>query len=135
MTTSDLFTDLEVLSMIKENDKICIRDGHITIEHKSHPIKTAMRRWINNDSRRLSIMQINSIITKSLQVCSESRNDSEKFWVIEQFYNHFTNVIDGLSNLKKTYSDDSSIVARINVICAMLIQELCKIKRYKDENT
>ena len=130
-TTADLFTDLEVLSMIKEEDKLCIRDGHITIEQRSHPMKIAVRRWANNDSRRLTIMHINTLITQSLQICSENRNDSEKSWTIEQFCKHFTNSLDGLSNLKKTYIDDSAIVARLNVISAMLIEEIGKIKEYQ----
>jgi len=134
MTTVDLFTDLEILSMIKENDKICIRDGHITIEKKTHPIKTAVRRWIYNDNRRFSIMQINVLITQSLQVCMESRNNCEKTWIIDQFCKHFTNTIEGLANLKKTYSNDSSIVARLNVISSMLIEEIDKIKEYKETN-
>ena len=133
-TTSDLFTDLEVLSMIKEEDKLCIRDGHITIERRSHPLKTAVRRWANNDSRRLTIMHINTLITQSLQICSENRNDSEKIWTIEQFCKHFTNSLEGLSNLKKTYINDSAIVARLNVISAMLIEEIGKIKEYQNQN-
>ena len=133
-TTADIFTDLEVLSMIKEYDKICIRDGHITIERKTHPIKTAVRRWANNDSRRLTIMQINNLISQSLQLCLEARNDSEKIWTIDQFCKHFTNILDGLSNLKKTYTDDSAIVARLNVISAMLIEEIGKIKEYQTQN-
>ena len=133
-TTIDLFTDLEVLSMIKEEDKLCIRDGHITIEKKAHPIKTAIRRWTNNDSRKITIMHINTLITQSLQICSENRNDSEKIWTIEQFCKHFTNSLDGLSNLKKTYIDDSAIVARLNVVSAMLIEEIGKIKEYQSTN-
>jgi len=133
-TTADLFTDLEVLSMIKEDDKICIRNGRITIERKTHPIKTAVRRWANNDSRRLTIMQINTLISQSLQLCLEARNDSEKIWVIDQFCKHFTNTLDGLSNLKKTYIEDSAIVARLNVISAMLIEEIGKIKEYQSQN-
>lgn len=133
-TTVDLFTDLEVLSMIKEEDKICIRNGHITIEKRTHPIKTAFRRWVNNDSRRLTLMHINTLITESLQICSESRNDSGKIWSIEQFCKHFTNSLEGLTNLQKTYTDDSAIVARLNVIRSLLIEEICKIKEYKEQN-
>ena len=133
-TTVDLFTDLEVLSMIREEDKLCIREGHIAIEKRSHPLKTAVRRWTNNDSRRITIMHINTLITQSLQICCENRNDSEKIWTIHQFCKHFTNSLEGLSNLKKTYTDDSAIVARLNVISAMLIEEIEKIKEYQTAN-
>ena len=103
MTLSDLFTDLEVLAMIKEKDKLCVRDGQITIEKNSHPFKIAIRRWINNDSRRTMIMEINNVITLSLQACKESKQDSDKKWVVDQFCKHFKNIKEGLENLKKTY--------------------------------
>jgi hypothetical protein len=128
MTTIDLFTDLEVLSMLKEENKICIRDGRIAIEKQGHPISQALRRWIYNDSRRLSIMQINTVITQSLQACQDARNEHDKDWVIQQFNKHFVNVLVGLGNLKKTYGDDSAVVARLNVMCSLLEQEIKKIK-------
>ena len=127
MTTIDLFTDLEVLGMLKQDDKICIRDGRISIEKKTHPVTLAMRRWINNDGRRITIMQINSIISQSLQVCKENR---EKIWTISQFYRHFINVLRGLQNMKKTYSDDSAIVARLNVISSLLEEEVKEIESF-----
>ena len=125
--TVDLLTDLEVLSMIKEDDKLCIRDGHMAIEKRSHPIKTAVRRWVNNDSRKITIMYINTLITQSLQFCSENR---DKVWIIHEFCKHLTNSLEGLANIKKTYSNDSAIVARLNVIGYILIEEIGKIKEY-----
>ena len=130
MTLTDLFTDLEVLSMIKEHDKLCLRDGHITIEQKSNPIKTAIRRWFHNDSRRIMIMEVNNIINSSLECYNKSLKDTEHEWIINQFIKHFTNVIDGLNKLKKTYFNDSSIVARLNVIIDILSQEITKQKDY-----
>lgn len=125
MTTIDLFTDLEVLGMLKQDDKICIRDGRISIEKKSHPMKLAMRRWINNDGRRITIMQINTIINQSLQTCKESK---DKPWITSQFYKHFKSVLLGLENIKITYKDDSAIVARLNVIGALLEEEIKEIE-------
>jgi hypothetical protein len=125
MTTIDLFTDLEVLGMLKHDSKICIRDGRISIERKSHPITQALRRWANNDGRRMTIMQINSIINQSLQLCKESK---DKPWVISQFHKHFNSVLAGLENMKKTYADDSAVVARLNVISALLKEEIKEIE-------
>ena len=125
MTTIDLFTDLEVLGMLKQDDKLCIRDGRISIEKKSHPIKLAMRRWINNDGRRITIMQINTIINQSLQTCKENKN---KPWITSQFHKHFKNVLVGLENMKITYKDDSAVVARLNVIGALLEEEIKEIE-------
>ena len=127
MTITDIFTDLEVISMIKENDKLCIRDGHIKVEVKSNPRLIAVRRWINNDSRRSTLMEINNTIQNALQICKESFNDNEKLWTVEQFKKHFTNVIVGLNNLKKTYHEDSYIIARIIVLNNMLEEEIRKI--------
>ena len=123
---TDLFTDLEVLSMVKENDKLCIRDGHITIEYNSHPYKIAVRRWYNNDNRRHMIMEINKIITTSIHECNEccKNIDCKNKWTIEQFSKHFKNIIHGLDHLKKTYFNDSSIIARLNVLKDIILQEI-----------
>ena len=127
MYITDLLTDLEVLSMIKEDDKICIRDGHIAIEQKGNKVQIAIRRYINHDSRRSMIMEVNRIITQSLQVCNEQRSDVDKQWAMEQFYKHFQNIIEGIQNLKKTYFSDSFIVARLNVTIEMLHEEIKKL--------
>ena len=70
-------------------------------------------------------MQINAIISQSLQESKESR---EKNWVITQFRRHFKNVMEGLKNMKKTYMEDSSVVARLTVICALLEEEIKEIE-------
>jgi len=127
MSLSDLFTDLEVLSMIKENDKICVREGHIAIEQKSHPAKIALRRWYHHDSRRTMIMEINKIITQSLSTCKELQNEKEKTWTLEQFKKHFSGIKNGLLNLQRTYHDDATIVARLNVLNDMLEEEVKKL--------
>ena len=95
------------------------------LKKKSHPIKLAMRRWINNDGRRITIMQINTIINQSLQACKENR---DKSWVVSQFHKHFQNVLIGLENIKITYKEDSAVVARLNVIGALLEEEIKELE-------
>lgn len=133
MSITDLFTDLEVLSMIKENDKICIRDGHIAIEQKGSKVQIAIRRYLNHDSRRSMIMEVNRIISQSLQVCNEQRDDQDKQWAMEQFHKHFQNIIEGIQNLKKTYFNDSFIVARLNVTIEMLQEEIKKLNEKRQK--
>ena len=70
-------------------------------------------------------MQINSIINQSIQICKDSK---DKKWIISQFFKHFTSVLNGLENMKKTYSEDSAIVARLNVISALLQEEIKEIE-------
>lgn len=122
MSLTDLFTDLEVLSMIKEHDKLCIREGCITIEQKSNPVSTAFRRWFNNDSRRIMIMKVNTIINLAVEAYNSEVKMNIDSWNIKQFQKHFRNVIEGLNNLKKTYFNDSSIVARLNVLNEQLYE-------------
>lgn len=127
MSLSDLFTDLQILSMIKEDDKLCVRDGHIAIEQRTHPVKIAVRRWYHNDSRRTMIMEINKIVSQSLSTCKDLQNDTEKQWHLEQFKKHFSNIKLGLDNLKRTYHDDATIVARLDVLNDMLEEEVNKL--------
>jgi hypothetical protein len=124
---TDVFTELEILSMVEENDKICIRDGKIAIERKGHPITVAVRRWLHNDSRKGMITEVGNIINRAISMSKESHDD----WVKFQFYAHFKKVIKGLDNIKKTYFDDSSVVARLNVIIMMLDEIIKKMSTDK----
>ena len=128
MTLTEVLTDLEVLSMIKEKDKLCIRDGHITIEQKTHPFKIAIRRWIKNDNRRTMIMEINNVISLSLQLCKDAKENPEKKWTLGQFNKHFKKVIEGLENLKKTYFNDSNVVARLTILNEILKEEINQLE-------
>lgn len=118
---TDVLTDLEILSMVHENEKFCCRDGKISIETKGHPIRVALRRWLNNDSRKSMLLEINNIINRAISMSKESTDE----WVQTQFLFHFKRVIGGLENIKKTYFDDSTVVARLNVIISML-EEIIK---------
>ena len=120
---TDVFTELEILSMVEETDKICIRDGKIAIERKGHPITIAVRRWIHNDSRKGMITEVGNIINRAISMSKEAHDD----WVKFQFFVHFKKVLDGLGNIKKTYFDDSSVIARLNVIIMMLDEIIKKM--------
>lgn len=124
---TDVFTELEILSMVGENDKICIRDGRIAIERKGHPITVAVRRWLHNDSRKGMITEVGNIINRAISMSKEANDD----WVKFQFYVHFKKVVDGLDNIKKTYFDDSSVVARLNVVIMMLDEIIKKMSTDK----
>jgi len=134
-----IFTELEILSMLKDGDKLSMRNGIMTIEKKTHPIKTAVRRWINNDNRHSTLMEIDNIISDAMKMYREHRidndditnlcsiDDTSNIWITQQFCEQFRNCIEGLQNLKKTYNDDSAVVAKLNIICKILDEECRKM--------
>ena len=133
MDISDLLTNLHVLGMLKENDKLCRQDGHIAIEPPHNPLFSSLKRWYYNDSRRIMIMDINNIIHEALASCSKAK-ESNNIWLLKQFFSSFSNVKLGLSNLQKTYFQDSTIVARLNVISLILDEEINKLSSFNLES-
>ena len=53
-----ILTSLKIISMIKEGQKVCVRNGLLTLEPESTGIRVAFRRWIHNDIPIVATLQI-----------------------------------------------------------------------------
>jgi len=122
MDNEDLRTDMKVLSMIKENGRLCIRNGQLSIEpqltNKENILFTwgsyatlAARRWWNQDNRHSALLKVQSIIMKIHEINSKltSQEDQEEFSYLCK------EAAKGLTNLQNTYSEDAAINARLSV--------------------
>jgi hypothetical protein len=69
-----LLTSLKVISMIKEGQKVCVRNGHLTLETQSTGVITSLRRWINKDSRQTTVHYIKSVIQNAVAVTKTYKN-------------------------------------------------------------
>ena len=113
--------DLEVISMIKENGKICFKNGKISLEpiinnggihgFASWIILSTKRRW-TQDSREFSILAIQNLVLRLEILLSCPLNCSEKSRISE----YCNKAIPGLDNLKYTYKHDAQSVASIEII-------------------
>lgn len=121
MEIEDLSTDLKVMSMIKQNGRLCIRNGCLSIEpeiqNKENILLTwssraslALRRWWNQDNRHSAVTKVQSIILKCQETYSKLTSDDKI-----EFSNLCKNAAIGLTNLQETYSHDAAVYARLSV--------------------
>lgn len=102
MDEEDILWSLKIISMIKEGQKLCIRNGFI---HVNNRIFEFLFRWINNDNRHSSITYISNTINNAL-----------KMQKTDHLVNTLREALKGLDALKVTYATDVCIVAKITVL-------------------
>jgi len=107
-----ILTSLKIISMIKEGQKVCVRNGLLSLEPTSTGIPVAIRRWINNDSRQSTLAYIKNVVNNALDVCN-ILTDHE---TIEKLSKSLNDSSTGLGSLAVTYEKDVPIVATIQVM-------------------
>jgi hypothetical protein len=120
--TSEDFVDatiaaLKILGMVPKNGKLCIRKGQLCIDS---PRAQWMRRWMNGDSRDLTLIHAKDTINNSIKI-ARAINDANSFsptgmWTLERILTEMERCRVGLQNLKTTYADDSAMVANLDVL-------------------
>lgn len=101
MVEEDILWSLKIISMIKEGQKLRVRNGRLDV-HESGSVVTSVIRWLYNDNRHNSLTYISNIINRGLTEKCEKRVLSES--------------LKGLNALKVTYATDINITARIIVL-------------------
>ena len=107
-----LLTSLKIISMIKEGQKVCVRNGLLSLEPNSTGVQVAVRRWVNNDSRQSTLAYIKNVINNSLDVCNMLTDRD----TITKLIKSLTESSTGIGSLAVTYETDVPIVATIQVI-------------------
>ena len=117
MNFKDILLDLEILSQIKENDKISIQiipgEKKMFVDRKHY--FTSLTRWYNNYNREDSIKFIERIIN-SLELASAFITNGNHIEDAENLMISIKKASVGLKNLKNTYTDDSIISSKLNLI-------------------
>ena len=88
--------------MIREGQKISVRDGILHLEMSPPGMWTSVRRWLFSDSRHVTMIYIQNIILNALD-----RRVHHK---------HLEETLHGLNALKVTYTEDVAIVAKLTVL-------------------
>ena len=115
-----LLTSLKVISMIKEGQKVCVRNGHLTLEIQSTGVVTSLRRWINKDSRQTTVQYIKSVIQNALAVSKTYKNQVS----VGKLLIGMKEALIGISSLVVTYSDDATVSATLQVLHDRISTEL-----------
>ena len=115
---SEININLKIISQINEGDKLFVTQNLLQIDRSQRGIANASVRWYNNESRQQTMIQLNKIIRKAFEFMR----------VDELIAQNLDSSIKGLIELRKTYIDDPTVVAQIDV----LMEEI-KLKRGETE--
>ena len=127
-----IINTLKIISDIKKDQKIMIRDDKLIVDDRYFQF---LRRWYDNDNRYLSIIFIETIIVKSIELESElvdyikktktndeydrderNKNINTNSDILNKLSEALNNSINGLENIKETYVKDELINEKINTI-------------------
>jgi hypothetical protein len=115
-----LLTSLKVVSMIKEGQKVCVRNGHLSLEVQSTGVVTSFRRWINRDNRQTTVCYIKSVVHNALSVTKTHNNETSVIKVLKGLEESIT----GINSLTVTYMDDATVSATLQVLRDRIQTEL-----------
>jgi hypothetical protein len=113
-----ILTSLRVISMIKEGQKVKVRNGLLDLEARSTGIRTAFHRWIHNDNRHTTVLYIKNVISNALEISEIHPQKSEKLLLALE------DCTSGLSALSVTYGVDASVTATLQVIQERIKSEI-----------
>jgi len=117
MNLDENFLHLEVLSKIKEGDKISIKliPGEKKMFVDQSSLSSSLTRWYNGYNREESVKFIEDLVSSidnnSLYIINGNHIEEGEILI-----NSIKKGLIGLENLKKTYVDDSIISSKINLI-------------------
>lgn len=132
----ELLSNLKVVSMIPENGKLCIRNGHLSIEKGSPHLvswfQTTLKRWWYQDSRHSILVLLSGVVHRSDGFCRslmDSKND-HNVWILSQFAKEYKGALGGIRFLIKTYEDDASTQAKLSVLAEQLEENELNISSF-----
>jgi len=131
-----LLLNLKIIGKIPENGRLRRSEqGTLAIDNSF-----GFFRFMNGDTRKKAINDINEIISFGIEKCNDIINSKyfDEYYKSEQvtkridneytknyelliiIYSELKNCIQGLSNLKTTYIDDSTVLSRIDIIISKI---------------
>ncbi len=105
-----ILTSLKVISMIKEGQKVKLRNGLLDLEPSSSGFRVAVRRWMHNDNRHTTILYIKNVISNAMEIILIKHNQSDKL------QKALIDCVTGLGALAVTYGEDASVTATLHVL-------------------
>jgi hypothetical protein len=103
--------------MIKEGQKVCVRNGHLTLENQSTGVVTSFRRWINKDSRQTTVHYIKSVFSNADTMVKNQV-------AVEKLTVGMNEALGGIRSLVVTYADDATVAATLQVLHDRISTEL-----------
>jgi hypothetical protein len=117
LTKEDIFVNLTLIAKIEVGDKLIRNkdDKHLNIDTSYFQFIT---RWLKGNSRNTSLKFISLVLTKAFEVNDMLLADKSPISAQQLFRltSDLKNCLNGLNNLKQTYSFDKLIQSEIDVM-------------------
>jgi len=106
MDSEEVIINLKLLSQVEKGQKLITRDAYLNIEGPYIFIPEFVRRWRRQDSRHETVKCINRIVNDAITI--SAKDPSMKPYLDK--------AIQGIINLKETYSMCHQTCARLDMI-------------------
>ena len=119
----EILTSLKIIGSIKEGQKVCVRNGLLTLEQTSTGIQASVKRWLFGDNRATTLHYIRNVVHNALSVAK--MNDENTIEIVTSM----ESVIIGLGRLEVTYTSDIALCSAIQVLSNLIMSEIKKIEQ------
>lgn len=133
----DVVTSLTVLSRVQANQKLNTREGYLTVEQDTYIAH--IRRIVSLDSRTRTLDTLNTVFQEAFEILRNTcklhaaKNEASDAAVIQSVCTALRKSLDGLNNLKKTYTDDVGVQCRLEVFSTNVENELSTLGLNPDD--
>ena len=139
-TIDRVLHDLKVIAMIRDNDKIFTDNGMLNLDHGG--ITSSMYRFVKGEGRNRGVSAINNVLSDAFAITEdcfrkiessskENRetmvNKMKSYHLICKIRCSVSDCLIGFKNLRTTYSTDTSVTARIDVMKERVSQGLKEV--------
>jgi len=121
----NIITNLKIISLVKVDEKLSIRKGHLQIDNSSN--FQFLKRWFYRDSREFILLFIKDLIRSISSLFDKINSYRDSSWVLSRVLTEMENAKAGFINLKTTYCTDSVMVVKfdnVNVKFCELIEQI-----------
>ena len=128
--------NLKIISKLEENDKLITNQDILKIDK---PILfQGVKRWYSKEGRETTMDKLNEIYNESFKITDgilkdekmdkkeDNDLDDSNSQIFQKFIVEFTNSLNGIDNLKKTYKDDVPMKSQLDMIGSKLSNRLEK---------
>lgn len=131
--------NLKIISKLEENDKLITNQDILKIDK---PILfQGVKRWYSKEGRETTMDKLNEIYNESFKITDgilkdekmdkkeDNDLDDSNSQIFQKFIVEFTNSLNGIDNLKKTYKDDVPMKSQLDMIGSKLSNRLEKMNK------
>ena len=109
-SVDNIITNLKIISLVKVDEKLSIRKGHLQIDNSSN--LQFLKRWFYRDSRDIILLFIKDLVRNISMLFEKLECYTDKLWILKRILTEMENAKSGLINLRTTYSTDAVMVVK-----------------------